>query len=446
MSSTRPAHSCARFPDAEASEWLRPAAGGSRIDPTNGDVLITAAACADRNEYDSSGQLPRHGHRAPPAAARTGRAGGQLGRLPLRADRRQPWSTSIRPGPAGPEISIRAGVARRRPTSGTLNATVDPNGGGPRHRMQIRIRRDDRVRRRCTRSRPGRGSPVRTSRRPTDVSAAVSGPDARRPRTTTGSVVKDANGVKYGDDQVYTPARVLGLDTDPATASRTNPAPPSTARSSATAKTPTTTSNGARRQPTGTRRRRHRRRSPAGPGPDTAARPTMTGLGPVQHLPLPGRRRQRRRLRAVGADRMFTTTPGVPRRARPDGDGGALRSSRPAWRSQPERGNDDGPVRIRRRRRLPGRAAGPTLSRRRPRKSTRDGQALPERSAPWSTGLAAGNPLPLPGRRRPTSTGTGDAEATFRTFAFIAVAQRPLPERPRPPADRCRPAARLPRL
>ena len=131
----------------------------------------------------------------------------------------------------------------------------------------------------------------------TEVSAKVSS-------LTTGTtyhyrvVVENANGIKYGADQTYTPQQVLGLSTDPATNLTESSAKlngsfvgngedtsyyfewgPTTAYGNKTAIPPGTDAG-----------------SPPGPA-RTPLSFELSGLSPYTHLPLPGYRQQRKRRR-----------------------------------------------------------------------------------------------------------------------------------------------------
>ena len=212
--------------------------------------------------------------------------------------------------------------------------------------------------------------------------------------------------------------------------------------------TPTTTSNGARPPPTAIRPRRRPATTPARPRarpapplsdrphrPHSLHAPTTTGSSrPTAPAPATARIRSSRRRPA---------SPSVA------GRGGHRRPLRPGGlprRGQPQRRRHDRPLRVRRRRDLPAERLGRTPKRPAAEHRRRDEQALPERQ-PVRRRAEPRAPLYhyRVGRhqRRRAAAATS---ATFRTFAFIPSLQRPLPQRPRAPADRRRAAARLPRL
>ena len=118
------------------------------------------------------------------------------------------------PRTAGARVTYKP-VASPTTTSGTLEAHVDPNGGGPSPNANSNTGRapsyGDAMP--CAPD-PAASPPGSNFSTPTDVSAAALRPDDGDRPTTTGSSSTTPNGVKYGDDQTYTPHEVLGLDTE----------------------------------------------------------------------------------------------------------------------------------------------------------------------------------------------------------------------------------------
>ncbi len=98
-------------------------------------------------------------------------------------------------------------------SSATLNANVDPNGGGDITACHFEYGTDASYGTSVTCAPDPSGAHFSS---PTDVSAGISGLSA----DTTYHyrvVVANANGTKYGSDQTYTTGKVAGLSTDPAT-------------------------------------------------------------------------------------------------------------------------------------------------------------------------------------------------------------------------------------
>jgi hypothetical protein len=191
------------FPDPSASGGY-PGSGGVGVDPTNGNVLITAFGGI--SEYDSSGNFIEtvpgsNGAQGVPSVNPEGylytpNNNGSVG--------------IFNPDTPFAKISY-APVSSPTTTSGTLNATVDPNGAGNVTECKFEYGTTTAY----------SGGTVPCSPAPPysgteSVSAGISG-------LTTGTtyhyraVAKDVNGTTHGEDQVYTPGHVLALSTDPAT-------------------------------------------------------------------------------------------------------------------------------------------------------------------------------------------------------------------------------------
>ncbi len=280
---------------------------------------------------------------------------------------------------------------------------------------------------------------------PTDVSAGISGLSAE---TTYHYrvVVANADGTKYGADRTYTPHKVVGLRTDdPRRRDRLRRA---TLNGSFVGDGTHTTYyfEWGRRPPTATAaapqaltpaRRRARLAPPSRLRPDRPRIPTTTyhyrvvatsaagtdhRRGPTVHDPagVPDGQ-QGAAVTAVHSDRAIIHGEVDPNGADTDRSTSSTSTTRPSSRA------------------AVGRDAAT------PRDRVRDGQGVRSRQ-PSLNGLSPGNPLPLQGCGTNFSGQRQPDAATFSTFAFIPSFSRPLPQRPRAPADRRRPAARLPRL
>jgi len=197
--------------------------GGVGVDPTTGNILITESAYNEENgeggirEFDSSGnflealkgdapQLEGFQPEGVPAVSGTG-----FLYVPVSFRRIDIF------GPAGVVPKVAYGpVSEATATSGTLNATVDPNGGGNVTECQFEYVPSAEFK-------PGTAHPYGTGpaapclqstpyMSETNVSAAL----ASLVTDTTYHyrvVVHNANGVKYGEDETYTPHKVVGLST-----------------------------------------------------------------------------------------------------------------------------------------------------------------------------------------------------------------------------------------
>jgi hypothetical protein len=285
------------FPDPNASEGV-PGRGGAAIDPTNGNVVITGG---EASEYDENGNLLGHmdseTEGVPGVSAE--------GRLYL------PTSSRVdiyNPAPKSPKVSYKS-VSAPTATSGTLNANVDPNGGGnvteckfeygPTTAYGTSVA--------CTPD-PNASPPGSNFAAPTDVSASISG-------LTAGTsyhyrvVAKGPGGIGHGADEVYTPHAVLGLQSEEASSVGESGATLNGSYVGNGADTHyffewgPTTSYGSSTSDTDAG-------SPGGPG-RTALSATLSGLTPFTTY----------HYRVVadngggptfGEDRMFTTTPGSP--------------------------------------------------------------------------------------------------------------------------------------
>ena len=174
------------------------ATGPIALDPTNGAVLIGG------REYDSHGnllgtlptELPLVVNSSGYLYASNG-PGGEFVEI-------------FAPAPALPEVSYGS-VSEPTTTSGTLHATINPNGGGDITACQFEYGTGESY---------GLGTlPCSPATEPysgsTPVSAGISS------LTTEATyhyrvVATDANGTTYGEDQTYTPHDVIGLSSEAA--------------------------------------------------------------------------------------------------------------------------------------------------------------------------------------------------------------------------------------
>ena len=290
-----------------------PGSGGVAIDPTNGNVLITTAP-GPVIEYDSSGNLLES---ITKDAAGTLQSQGSpsvnsQGYLYVPALRGCTYSCNgaidiFTPNVVVPAVTYKP-VTSPTTTSGTLNANVDPAGGGDITACHFEYGTDTSYGTSATCSPDPSGSHFSS---PTEVSAAISG---LTPETTYHYrvVVSNANGTKYGADQTYTTGKVLGLSTDPATNLTETTASLNASFVGDGSSThyyfewgPTTAYGNTTATPPG-----DDAGSPSGPS-RTAISTDLTGLSPYSTY----------HFRVVatngsgttdGQDQMFTTTPGVP--------------------------------------------------------------------------------------------------------------------------------------
>jgi hypothetical protein len=191
------------FPAPQASDG-NPGTGGVGVDPTNGNVLITGGSVA---EFDSSGNhlgtLTGLSSVGTPAV----NSNGYL----YVPDNSGPINI-FTPNQVLANVTYKP-VSSPTTTSGTVNANVDPNGGGDITACHFEYGTDTSYGTSATCSPDPSGTNFSA---PTDVSAAISGLSA----DTTYHyrvVVISANGTKYGTDQTYITGKVPGLSTDPAT-------------------------------------------------------------------------------------------------------------------------------------------------------------------------------------------------------------------------------------
>ncbi len=181
-----------------------PGLGGTAIDPTNDNVLITTNSGV--NEYDSSGNhletLNASGARGTPGV-------NSMGYLYVPVYEQVDIFT---PDAVEPRTTY-SGITDPTSTAGTVNATVDPNGGG--NVTECKFEYGEEAGKYILGSLPCEAGSSLPYSSKTEVSAGLSG-------LTTGKryhyrlVVNNPNGVEYGSDQTYSPQAVLDLRTDPA--------------------------------------------------------------------------------------------------------------------------------------------------------------------------------------------------------------------------------------
>ena len=202
------------FPAPRAEEG-NPGSGGVGIDPTNGNVLISEYNYDPETETGGVQEFDAYGNHLGALRREGGESFQPEGGAGVNNDGYAyvPASGKVhifRPTPPIPAITYRS-VSNPTTTAGTLNASVDPNGGGEVTGCHFEYGTSAAY---SSGELPCQPSTHFTAT--TEVSAALSG-------LTTGTtyhyrvVAHDGNGVKYGEDQVYTPSDALGLTTEPAT-------------------------------------------------------------------------------------------------------------------------------------------------------------------------------------------------------------------------------------
>jgi hypothetical protein len=203
------------FPSPRANQYNNNW-GGAAVDPTNGNVLILEGNYFAEGEeggireYDASGNylstitkdLKALGEFAPQGTPAVDSAGYLY--TPANYERVDIY----KPAAIVPTVTYGP-VSSPTTTSGTLNAHVDPNGGGNVTECKFQYGTS-------TSYGTTLGCSAESFSAPTDVSTSISGLSTE---TTYHYrvVVHNENGVKYGADQTYTPNKVVGLTTEPAT-------------------------------------------------------------------------------------------------------------------------------------------------------------------------------------------------------------------------------------
>jgi hypothetical protein len=184
-----------------------PGTGGVAVDPTNGNVLIGGTAV---NEYDASGNLLESVGAGVEGTPDVNSNGYLYVPKPERVD-------IFTPNVVVPKVGYKP-VSSPTTTSGTLNATVDPNGGGAVTTCHFDYGTTTAYALGpvpCTPD-PNSSPPGSNFSSQQDVSANIA---TLTPETTYHYrvVVTNATGTKYGADQTYIPHQVVGLRTDAAT-------------------------------------------------------------------------------------------------------------------------------------------------------------------------------------------------------------------------------------
>ena len=186
---------------------------GIAADPTNGNLLVEQGT--NVSEYDSYGNLLNKittgpGGGVEPKGIPAVNADGYL----YFPDYAGGGVDVYKPAPVTPEVVVKP-VTAPTITSGTLNASIDPSGGGAVTKCRFEYGTTTSYSEGSVACSPDPNSapPGSNFSTPTNVSAAITS-------LTTGTayhyrvVAENANGVKYSEDQIYRPQGVLGLTTD----------------------------------------------------------------------------------------------------------------------------------------------------------------------------------------------------------------------------------------
>ncbi len=191
------------------------------VDPTNGDVLIADNGQHLIHEFDSSGSFVGDiaGTDTPAGSFQTiqGLAADPSGLVYVSdAGSGHNVVDVFDAGVVLPKVTYGA-VTNQTQTSGTLNAHVDPNGGGDVTACHFEYGTTSAYSSGSVACNPDPASspPGSNFSVPTDVSADISGLTTETPYHYR-VVVSNANGIRKGPDQIYLPHAVAGLTTDPA--------------------------------------------------------------------------------------------------------------------------------------------------------------------------------------------------------------------------------------
>lgn len=197
--------------------------GGVAVDPTNGDILITEGtfpfAEGGVHVYDRFGNELE---RVTDGPGETLEAFGTPG-VDSAGHLYAPGGGAVNifdPAPRRATVSYAA-VTGETTTSGVMHATIDPNGGGNVTECHFQYGTSSSYGNTvpCSPD-PASAPPGSNFSGPTPVSAEL--PGVNPPLTVEQTyhyraVVKSGTKLSYGSDQTYTPHRVTGLRTDPAT-------------------------------------------------------------------------------------------------------------------------------------------------------------------------------------------------------------------------------------
>ena len=207
------------FNGSEISDEFGPYLSGVAVDPTNGNVLVVDTSNSIVDEFDPSGtfigQITGTG---PTEATPLGRLSGGIaidssGFVYLSDESNQVVDV-FTPNVILPKIAY-GGVTNKGQTSGTLNATADPNEGGAITSCHFEFGTTTSYALGSLPCNPNPASspPASNFSVPTQVSADLSGLTSQ---TTYHYriVVGNANGTRKGADQTYLPQAVTGLTTD----------------------------------------------------------------------------------------------------------------------------------------------------------------------------------------------------------------------------------------
>jgi hypothetical protein len=190
--------------------------GGTAVDPTDGTLFVTEGSyngtfdTGGIAEFDRSGNPIGRIHtngRGVPAVDQAGH---------LYVTNQSGEAEIYGPGPSLPTVSYSP-VSGETSTGGTLNATVDPDGGPPvtgctfQYGTTLNYSLGTVA---CTPD-PAAAPPGSNFSTPTAVSTPLAGLSAGTTYHYR-AVAVSANGTTYGADQTYTPQGVVGLRTDPA--------------------------------------------------------------------------------------------------------------------------------------------------------------------------------------------------------------------------------------
>ena len=189
------------------------------IDPTNGDLLVADNGQHLIHEFDSSGSFVGDidGSTTPAGSFQTiqGLAADSSGLIYVSdAGSGHNVVDVFDAGVVLPKVSYGA-VTNQTQTGGTLNANIDPNGGGAVTACHFEYGTTAAYSSgsvTCDPD-PSASPPGSHFSVPTDVSADISGLTPETPYHYR-VVVSDANGTRKGPDQVYLPHAVAGLSTD----------------------------------------------------------------------------------------------------------------------------------------------------------------------------------------------------------------------------------------
>ena len=399
-----------------------PNTGGVGVDPTNGNVVISGGIRPPL--LPSSTPWAIFLRRSPTTTMVPCRR-----RQPRRRPQRLPLLASIvgsidifSPNVVVPAVTYKPPTSPTT-TSATLNANVDPNGGGDITACHFEYGTDASYGTSVTCSPDPSGAHFSS---PTDVSAAISGLTRPIRPTTTGSSSPTPTAPSTAPTRPTRTGKVRGPQHRPRNECHRIGRNAQRLLRRRRHRHPPTTSNGARRPPTAIRPQRRPAMTPARPRARLAPplSTDLSGLDPYSTY----------HYRVVatngsgttdGQDQMFTTPPGVPLGARRRGHRRALRPGDLPRPGQPERRRHARSTSNTSTTRPSSRAAGPNAKVTSSRGRDRDEQALPGASQ-LVDGLSPGTLY----HYRAVGTnqqGSGSDAATFRTFAFIPSFNDPCP-------------------